>query len=213
MQHRQLAITVTYKDVVKLIYKTSHRMSSIYFIPFDEILGQANILFMQAYLEYDPECSYRFTTYLQNILYWRLTDWCKNEYVENLHVEINPETAGTVTHQYSWLADLLASVSDEARIVVQAVVRSPKELKDMIMKHHYDDGEWFMAEGKKEIQTTIIKYLRKLGWKAEDVTKGFKEISHVLTNGLPEEKKHRRVHRKCKLTKPQVRLLVSKYLN
>lgn len=206
------AITETYRDVAKMIYKTSWRMSMLYHVPFEDVLGQAHILFMQTYLEFDPyvaEC--RFSTWLQNVLYWRLTDWCKYEYRERRHADITEAASIPVVHRHCWLHDLMASVGDEAKVVIQAVISSPKELKRMMARHHIDEGEAMPAEGVKAIREVLQRYLHRLGWMPEEVRKGFREIRNVLAHGVPDDPKPKRVHRKCKLTKPQVRLLIKKY--
>lgn len=195
-----------------MIYKTSHRMSVLYYIPFEEVLCQANTLFMSAYLEYDPhtaEC--RFSTWLQNILFWRLTDWCKHEYRHNCHAELDEALHVTVHHKHCWLHDLMSLVGDEARVVIQAIVSSPKELKNMMRRHHFDEGEYMPAEGKAAIKEVLIRYLKQLGWLPHEVKTGFKEISNILEHGMPEDPKPKKVHKKCKLTKGQVYLLTRQY--
>lgn len=220
----QLARNTTYQDVIKLVYKMSHRMARKYFLPFEDVLGQAQILFVYAYDEYEvykhsnpKRC--KFTSWLSNILYWRLTDWCVREYRTRQYVEIKPEICGAYSHKHGWLHDLMRSISDEAKMVVQAIMASPKELMDAIRMHQWDEeaDEWVAAEGRRLIHQKIEDYVHGLGWKREEIDRAFKELAYYMTYGEPypyqPKKKLERAHRKCKLTKGKVWLLTRQYRN
>ena len=195
------AITSTYEDTRMLIFQISHRMSSTYYLPFEEVLGQAHAIFVDAFYSYDASFNTKFTTWLQNKLQWGLTTWLQKEYRSRLHVELNEEVVGSRTSHPHVMKDLLAEMTDEARIVMS----SPDELIAIM--------EWGKIEGQKQIRQTIREYIvDRLGWAADEINRGFHEIGAVLADRpLRNRTEEDLCYRLCGLSRGRVWYLTKKY--
>lgn len=197
------SIETTYEDARLLIYKICHQMAGRYYIPFEDVLGQGNLIFCKCWQSYNPDKGAKFTTWLQNKLVWGLTDWLQKEYRQNLHVELNEELIGACCPVNETLHDLTAGLSDEAKIVVRTVLRSPRELRVM--------ARMCGTEGKQGIREVLKDYLSGLGWAGEDVSRAFAELRDAFTGSRKHHKtKQPKALRKCKLTKGHVYLLTRK---
>ena len=189
-----------------MLYLVSHKMSATFYAPFEDVLSQAHLIFMEAYMTYDPTKGAKFTTWLQWRLVGRLINWLKKEYVEALHVEINEEVAGAMPEADRFaLEDMMQGMSAEARMIVRLVCNTPKELAGII--------ELTKADGKRDIRRTIGEYLAdRFGWTVEEVASGFTEIRVALScYDPPEPVKRDKAQELCGLNRGRVWHITRKY--
>jgi hypothetical protein len=214
MPKSNLPANVTYHDVRKLIFKIAHSMSEKYSIPYTDVLGQAHEIFVEVYNDWQLEAGESqhdslFSSWLYNKLVWGLTDWLKFEYRERDYLEINEEIVGSyLPHGNLELKELIAGLSDEAKLIAMAVCKTPKELQMMI--------KWNRADGKREIKATFTEFFVELGWTVDEIHKGFDDLRLALSIPRheykePKVREKEKALRRCRLKRGHVVLLTMKY--
>jgi hypothetical protein len=196
---RLQSIEEEYENSRLLIFKVCHRMSDRYYVPFEDTLGEAHAIFLNAYSNYDPTRGAKFSTWLQSRLKWDLTTWLQNEYAERLNVDLDQaaNVACSQGHLF-FLSDLLFGLSDTSKLIIRLVLNTPSELT-RIMK-------WERAEGRNDIKRNLREYLAHLGWGPREVNKGFREIRRALADPVPDRpvKPKERALKRAKLTRSKV---------
>lgn len=199
-------ITQTYEDSRLLIYQISHKMSCAFYVPFEDVLGQAHLIFMEAFRSFDPSYNAKFTTWLQIRLWGRLINWLKKEYPENLHLELDDDILCFASEADRFrIQDMMKGLSGEARMIVRLVCSTPKELQDIITITK--------VEGKRDIRLTIHEYLvDRFGWATNEVLSSFKEIRLALGDSAPSEpERPDKARELCGLSRGRVWFLTRKY--
>lgn len=200
-----LAISDTYEETKMLIFQVSHRMSTRYFLPFEEVLGQAHLIFVKSFYSYDTTFGTKFTSWLQSKLQWGLTTWLQEEYRSRIHTEIKEEDFGICSVDQFYLRDMLSGMSGEARMIVKLVCDSPMELVAIM--------ELTRVEGRRQIRRTLREYIQdRFQWAAKEVNIGFAEIRSVLTDKpMPDTVKNDPTLERLGLTKAMVWTMTRKY--
>lgn len=201
-----LTVDQAYKDTRTIVEQISYRMAKTYFVPYDEVLGQAHLIFAESFQSYNPGYKAKFSTWLYNRLVWDLSRWLKYEYRARLHVEVEEAMVGTCTDRHMLIQDLLALVGDEGRMVLNTVLNTPPELAKLI--------SWEQPEGRRNLKNTIRDYITALGWAVSEVNRGFDEIRFALSNQdapIKRKPKTDKVLRRCGLTKAKVWRMTRQY--
>ena len=171
----QQAISETFSDVDKFIRCICHKFLKHYnFNPcgdYDDLNSEANLIFLDAYQNYDPQKG-SFT----NHIHFRIWHGLLEKLVENSFLkvkgtsEINELIPAPKENQ---LIDLLDELSDDATTITKLLTDTPKDLQDIII------------EERKEIKrgkAILFRYLRKVGWTHKRIKETFKEITEVVND-------------------------------
>lgn len=171
-----------YRETQMMIFRMSHKMAHTYSIQFEDVLSKAHEIFVIAFETFDPNRGAKFSTWLQNKLFWGLTTWLKNEYRHRIYVEINEEIAGASDIDRLAMQDILATLSGEARMVVKIILNDmSSELPKIITL-----GK---VEGRRDIQKTVAEYVvDKFGFMRHEVLASFEEITMALSDRSMEPK-------------------------
>ncbi len=132
-----------------------------FFTEIEDLRAQANLLFCIAFKRYNCTKS-SFSTYLYYQIYWGLHDYIQEELKRR-----KIETDLPVIEYQQKISNLLFSLSEEAKEVVSVLFSLPDELLNLHPQ-------------KKVRQKTIKEYLRKKGWKHNEISIVFNEIKGVL---------------------------------
>ena len=177
---RKDALTETYEDVRGLIFETCWKFQKGHGGDIEELIAEANKLFVLAYDSYDNKKS-QFTTWLVSSIKNGLkrfvqTEWRQSHPSLSRVKEHNPYQEYEYTESFSVL-ELLDEMEKDAHIIMQLFLDTPREL---FVSAVSSDGK------PKHIQVCMRKRLRnrlrQMGWTIRRITKSFDEIAQVIQN-------------------------------
>lgn len=176
---RQRALTDTFNETRLLIYRISHDMAFRFRIPFEDVYGQAVIIFVKAYEAFRPDRGAKFTTWLHMRLQNRLINWLKKEYPHWHHAELdlNLATSPVEAHR-DWLS-LADHFSPRTRRIVELLVKDNPELLAV--------QRWNETRARKRKATphsiiaNMCEYFESAGFTFMEVQNAFDEIREVLS--------------------------------
>lgn len=181
-------IDETYADVEKLLWRICHRHQAKYGGDFDNLLGEAGLLFMAAYKDYDPKMG-KFPTWLyQKVTYGLISATrnrrkvrvisssdliesgklvVKNERGGRSHLEYDPqEPAKSKFH----IGDFIAELGQDAKTVVQLLLETPA---DLLVIADNKGGQ------PRNLRSTVRQALAK-EWGDQRVRASFDEVRGAL---------------------------------
>lgn len=166
----------TYEDMQQLIKFLANRFAMKTGGDYEELVSDANMVFLRVYDSWEPGRGAKFSSYLSTCV-WRqfitnhrkrmrcdvLREAVRTNYVQ-LHI-IDKTQPG------NRLQDLMESLSGDAAMVAKLVIDSPADLAKM-------------AEGKgghpRNWVTSIREHLRGLGWTLNRIQMSFEEVGQAL---------------------------------
>ena len=173
----------TYLEVQKLVYDVVNRFIKRYYPKnwklrqqlFDDLLGHANELFLDAYQKFVPDrceefskwCSYRIRMGLLESLRKVITRNARLQQTDAFLEEI-PNAP-----QLDFDRDeLLGNLTEDARIVVLLVLDSPADVVYSVKS--------LGGPTATNVRKAVREFLRDIGWSQNRITKSFQEVKHAL---------------------------------
>jgi hypothetical protein len=168
-------MTPKYEDYQALIFKLAHRYHRYSGIEFDELVGWANLKFVECQKDYDPVLA-SFGTYL-HIQIQGLFLGLAQKHWKTKDIELNLDTANQSTNNSTpenllIFKQTLENLSSDAREVIKIIFNTPIDLINMTMRPS--------KYSKKVTKQQLEEYLRKQGWSFYRIWKTFKEIALAL---------------------------------
>ncbi len=172
------ATTETYWDIRNLIFDTVWKFQQQYGGDFDEMVAEANLIFIKYFLSHNSDTS-QFSTWLHFGLWKGLIDFKRfireqNKYTIIKHLEeIENFYEYPVVQEYrTW--ELLFDLGEDAKIIVQLILNLPDDLQKTII-------------AQKESQTLskrklMIHLASLLGWSYGRIKESFQEITAILND-------------------------------
>ena len=131
----------------------------------DEALSVVDMAFIESFQSYDPDKGASFSTWFHWIAQKRLLTLLEKE-IETISIEVD-----VVDPCSSHFLDFVDELSEDARIVVELVLETPKELLRLIQ------DKW---HPRRKTRDNLRQYLVRLGWSIDRVRESFGEIRRVL---------------------------------
>jgi len=175
---RKNAMTETYEDVRDLIFETCWKFQKGHGGDIEELIAEANKLFVLAYNSYNSEKS-QFTTWVVTSIKNGLKTFIRAEWRQS-HPSLsrikehNPYQEYEYTESFSVL-ELLDEMEKDAYIILQLFLDTPRDV-----------FENAVCSGKKSkhIQVCMRRRLRnrlqQMGWTIRRITESFDEIAQVI---------------------------------
>lgn len=161
----------TYLDVQDLLRKQVWDLVKAYGGDFDELMAEANFLFVEAYRGYRGEVP--FSVWIRNWVRWALTDQIRIKLSHQQRYEVVDEHLLTKTYSAWTPKSLLEELSEDAAMIVRLVLDTPSEIA-------------IVVSGKggqpRNFRSTIRSYLGSIGWSAQHISETFDEIRRVLAD-------------------------------
>jgi RNA polymerase sigma factor (sigma-70 family) len=165
----------TYQDVEKMIYDLCHKFYARYgsvLGDFDDLVGEANVAFCEAYRGYTMERS-RFTTWAYINVQGALMDKlrraaCKHK--QHRHEDITEDMKAELPEPIN----LLDCLSPEANEVVRLALQMPADIEISAIR---PGGK---RRSPMRVLGAIQEYLQDAGWGAKEIVRVFDEIAEVL---------------------------------
>lgn len=174
----QSAATDTYLEVEKLLHKVVHDFSRRY--PggdYEEMLGDARLLYFQAYLSYDPSKA-AFTTHVQFRVWKGLLDIKRRD----------SERATRMTRSYdyplenahkedSFNIDQFAQEELPGRNaqVIKEILKDPPDCIQRALRQ-YEKGQ----KNRMMLRNALTEYLLDIGWALHQISETYSEIREAM---------------------------------
>ncbi len=169
------ATTETYFDIKNLIFDTVWKFQRQHGGDFDEMVAEANLIYIKAFISHDPDRA-QFTTWLYTILQRKLLDIQRTKYKQ-----IQTYSLNDIENIYEYPAlsyfplwELLFDIDKDAKIIINLLLDLPDELQKIIISQRKSN-----TLSKKKIITNLA-YL--LGWSYLRTRESFIEIASVLND-------------------------------
>ena len=141
--------------LAKLVLKIQHRHGG----DFDDLMSEANLLFVRACHTHDSSKS-RLITWVYTKVWYGLLD----------HVR-------AVAKHQQWDCEDLDQVADKPRFNVQDLLREVSgDAADIIRLIVDDDGR----DAAREKRSAVVQHLLSIGWAADRIIESFREIRDAL---------------------------------
>jgi len=169
---RKDAIEDTYRDFEKMLFKLCWKAVKIYGGDFEGYLSTANLAFMKAYYNYDPEKGQKFSTFLYWYVRGMIMSGAEPYAMDQNTINTGGDLDMTVHAQKESfnIEEFFDDLSDDAKTVVGIITLYPDNLDDLL--ELTDIGEC--------VRSGLIKKLRKLNWSIARVNESFCEIREAI---------------------------------
>lgn len=161
--------TETYQEIEKMIYNLCWKYAGRG-LEFEECVGVANLAFAEAYPKFDSRKGSSFSTWIYNCVSHALLDFSASEQKYRQRNAMVDQTEydveDTRTHR---LSNVLAELSEDARIVAQTIIESPQELAGVLR-----------CRKPENMRRGVWQYFRQLGWSIGHTADCFEEIREAL---------------------------------
>lgn len=158
-----------YKDHVGIIRKLTYQFHRSSGLNLDDLIGEANLAFVLARDSYD-ESKGKPSTWIWNTVVLHLRNYCKKE-IKYAPLEEWDDSNQINENHKSRFIDLIDSLSQEAKEVVQTILKSPSEICELVNPH----------SGAVPV-VAFCKWLVQQGWKWESALLVRQEIKNTLKN-------------------------------
>lgn len=167
---RKDAITETYIDVEKLIYDTAHKFRKRYGGDLEEIISQANYLFVMSYYHNYKQINISFTSRVRHYIWHGLLSDLRKEHLSKRYREQD-----IIFHTGPKLGfvELLDEVGNDAKNVINLILDTPEELLTIITDKRCSP---------KQSRTVIKEHLKKIGWSLDRIRNSFNEITRAVND-------------------------------
>jgi RNA polymerase sigma factor (sigma-70 family) len=159
----------TYQDVEKLIYRLCWKFSK-YGNEFEDCVSVANVAFTEAFNSFNPSRGCQFSTWVYHSVVHALQDFnIKEQKYRQRTTFVDQREYDIEDCKRHRLMSIIEELSDDARIVVQAVIESPQELAAVLRCHK-----------PTKIRRGLWQHFKDLGWSLGRTAECFAEIREVL---------------------------------
>jgi len=170
---RREILTETYEDMQKLICEAAWKFWRAYGGDIDDLIGQANLIFIKAVDSHDASQS-KLTTWICFCIKNGLLDYMREQY-RPAHIEIN-ESMNSRHEQFS-VIELLDEMERDAITILQLFLDTPQE----ILLDALSGGEKGLASVRQCMKRRMRNRLRQMGWTIERITESFNEIRNIIS--------------------------------
>jgi len=166
MTNTQEAImTETYQDVEARIRATTWKFCRVYKGDFDEAIGNANLFFMEAYHNYDPETGVPFEQYVtfyvwKNLLSIKRTAARRHRILPQCQLtDLKANTIEASNGKIFQVEEL--GLSQESKTIIKYIMAKPSCVR--------------------LTRTSIKRELQRQGWTRTKIAECFEEISNAIS--------------------------------
>lgn len=174
MSFAAYALETTYEDVRRLVYNTACTFQNVHGGELDELVGEANLLFMEAYRTFDADEG-SFSSWVR-LKIWRGLQSSgrkiasRNTHRTELDFAIVPDADPSFDYR-----SFLKELSRDARRVARLVVDPPVDVRLSAACRKGLDN----PDSKRR---AVVEFLGHVGWGVDRITRSFQEIAEALSS-------------------------------
>ncbi len=174
---RKEVLTETYEDLQKLVYKTAWEFWKSHGGDIDDLIAQANLIFIDAFDTYDSECGTELSTWVVSSVWYKLLGYVRKENGDRPHTQIDKvfvETFPTANKNFSVL-ELIDEMTQDAHIVLRLFFETPRDVVVDLL-----DTKKRMFYVQRAMQKRLKNRLRQMDWSARRIKEAFGIIKRVI---------------------------------
>ena len=170
------ALTQTYFDVENLIYNIVWKFKNCYGGDFEELVAEANLLYIYAYNSHNKKTS-KFSTWVYFCIWKGLIDFInflkeKNKYGRVFLLEELECFQENFISSSETFVELIDEVGEDSKTIINLIMNLPKDLQNNILQR---------GGHPHNVRIPIRNYLSsKLGWTGKRIKESFDEIKKVI---------------------------------
>lgn len=175
---RREILAETYEDVKLLIFGAVWKFCGGYGGNVDDLISQANLIFIDAFDSYDPSKGAKFTTWLTWKIKKGLLDYMRKErvYVTDIHISNEfIEEYPALDRSFS-VMELLDEMGQDAYIVLQLFFETPRDVMANIV-NNYNRADHAQTAMRNRLQNR----LRQMGWTMRRTKKAFEQLKEITS--------------------------------
>lgn len=164
------------QSACKFYHKTHRRFD------LDELICEANSMFMKAWRTYDETKKTKFSTWVAMVVWTGLEHWSVRESkVQQRYKSMFDEEGecinepGYYDYNTFFVEDLLCDLSPEAQELIKLALDLPQELQEEVRSTR---GGW----NGHTVKASIRKHLKRLGWSHSKIRRTVDEVKTVIRN-------------------------------
>lgn len=165
------ALTESYDDIKKLLYKIAHGFAHSRNVPFEELRSVVDTAFVKAYAGYTPDRGSKLSSWAAFVALCDVRTYLKRTHRYRNWLELNEAIVGTEDHN-TFLLALRSEVSKDANHIIDLLVDSNSDMQTLL--------RWNDARRKTNVLRVIREHLADLGWEQERMEAALREISRAL---------------------------------
>lgn len=161
--------TLAHEDVELLIYDTVHKIRRRHGGDFDDLVGEANLIFSRLCVpgDFDPNRGAKFSTWLRTKVFWGLLSYRRrqirlSEREQAVDLDEVEVALGVEDRPDRWWLE------GDAAELVRMVLESPLELADVL------------AKSREDAHDRLIGLLLGRGWTWFRITQAFEDVREAL---------------------------------
>jgi DNA-directed RNA polymerase specialized sigma subunit len=173
--HKEI-LTDIYKNMQKLIAKAAWDFWSVYGGDIDDVIAQANLIFIDAFSTYDSSRS-EITTWLTFKIKKGLLDYMRSGNLrESSNIKIDSVFAETypASKKDISIMEFLDELNEDAHVVLQLFFETPSEVLVDIQ-----NSSRRIDHARAHIRRRLMNRLRQMGWTVKRMNKAFGMIKSV----------------------------------
>jgi RNA polymerase sigma factor (sigma-70 family) len=174
MTIRQDALTETFEDVKKLIHQACHSFQKKYGGNYEDLFSQAQEVFLEAYDRFDSTKGMTFSTYIRQVIWWRLQDEQRHQAQRNTKL---PRDSSDVTDCQKVVSSPVFDLGDFCEITGM----SPDAMKVVRLVVTRKEVPGMIRSGKKALRNILTKEFK---WSEGRIKVSFKEITTALKEAV-----------------------------
>jgi len=184
-------IVDTYLDVERLIYYVCNKFKKRYGGDIEEMIGEANIIYMKVYKIWKPTGGMSFTSLLCTCVYRKLTDIhrmsIRKSKIWGTSLDGLPfygkKTSRTEYENIRSINDMgvmedkslspfdIEEFTNDAKTIIQLILDEPEEIKTKVEQKGNQYRNW---------RSVVRTYLKEIDWTARRISESFEEIRSSL---------------------------------
>jgi len=178
------AINSTYEELAALIHHVTYQFARQYNIPYDDLIGPANVAYVKAAQRYDRTHGAKLSSWVQTKVWYALMSHTRREIIRRHRVgELPTDENGDVlesslptTQPNNFRLEIESELSPHAHAVVSLLFDARHDLGVLF--------SWHTAKKRRvtshQMLTLLREHLEDLGWPKEQIEGAFQEIRTVL---------------------------------
>jgi len=173
---RKDVLNETYEDMKNLIFTITWKFQARNGGEIDDLIGQANLLFILALDEYDETRQAQLSTWLWIYINKGLRNYTRKERrhtlisIDDEDRNINPQ----ILNSFSIL-ELLDELEQDTLLIIQLFFETPNEIIQGIL----DDGKQ-MKHMRGYMRRRLRNRLKQMGWTIRRITEAFERIKEAI---------------------------------
>jgi DNA-directed RNA polymerase specialized sigma subunit len=171
---RKDVLTETYEDMKNLIFDTTWKVQRTFGGDIDDLMGQANLLFIQAFDSYD-ETKAKLTTWIASYITTGLRLYLTKERKQKYIIVDFREIEIAQAPNTFCITELIDEMEQDVHIIVQLFLETPK---DVIISFLDEDNHMRHLQG--HLKRRIKNRLRQMQWNVKRIKKAFEEIKTII---------------------------------